>query len=363
MTQKKLSVLMVGPSRDARGGITSVVNGYFNAGIANLCNIHYIGTTSNGGYLSKVWAVLKALHKFIRLLPICDIVHIHLGGGVSMIRKQLFLNLAKHDGKLVIIHDHRPLAHNFSNKGPSFVKKNRKFFARADAVIVLSEGERQFYLKRKLCSPEKIYIIHNSVAIPAQNDFSFTTKKIINLAPMTKRKGQDVLIRAIPAVVRKVPEATFVFAGTGRISLYRQLAERVGVINFCKFRGWVSGKRKENIYQHATLYIQASRDEGMSMSLLEAMAHGLPVVATNVGGTSLIVQDGVEGFLVPSSDSNTLANRIIDVIKNKNLALKMSISARYQIENNFNIHKQIEKLITLYQNLFRKEHCVNGILS
>ncbi len=352
---KKLSVLMVGPARDAQGGITSVINGYFNAGLQNLCNFRFVGTTSNGNYFSKAVAAIRALKDFTQLLPSCDIVHIHLGSGVSMDRKNLFLNQAKKYGKPVIIHDHRPLQRDFSHQSASFINKNRRFFAKADAVIVLSEGERDFYLDRQLCDPRKIFVIHNSVAVPTKRYFSFSSKKVISLAQMTERKGQDILIKAIPSIIKKVPQAQFVFAGNGDATPYRNLAHQLNIAQHCNFVGWVSGRRKEEIFEDATVYIQSSRDEGMAMGLLEAMARGIPVVATNVGGTSLVVHDGINGSLIPSCNINMLANATIKVLENEKYAQITALKARSYIEHKFNIQLNLKQIVSLYKRVLAKK--------
>lgn len=351
MTDKKLSVLMVGPARDAQGGITSVVNGYFDAGLQNRCHLNYVGTTSNAGYAAKALAAWKALRRFDHLLPTADIIHIHLGSGVSMARKQLFLNRAKRYGKPVIIHDHRPLTSDFSGQGTSFLKRNRQFFEQADAVIVLSEGERAFYLREHLCQPANIAVIHNAVQIPEASYFSFSSKRVVVLAEMTPRKGQDVLIRAIPSIIRRVPAAVFVFAGNGDVTPYTRLAEKLGVTEHCRFLGWVSGNRKERVLSNASVYVQASRDEGMAMGLLEAMARGLPVVATDVGATARVVHDGREGFLIPPDDPDALAEHVSCLLEKQDMAANMSWAAKSLIQHQFNINTGLDRLMALYNQV------------
>jgi glycosyltransferase involved in cell wall biosynthesis len=347
----RLSVLMVGPSRDARGGITGVVNSYFEAGLNRLCHITYIGTTSSGGYLSKARAAMKALSHFSKLLPQYDVVHIHLGGGISVDRKQLFMNKAKSVGKPVVVHVHVNLERLFKGHGNAYKQRYYRFIGDADKVIVLSRQEQQFYIDNALCSPDKLMVFNNAVEIPKVNDFDSHSDKVIFLGHMTYLKAPDILIQAIPQITAFAPRMQFIFAGNGNSSPYQKLAQSLGVLPCCHFIGWVDRSKKEQMFNDSYAFVQSSRDEAMSMSLLEAMAHGLPVVATDVGATASIVRNGSEGFLIPPSDSGILADRVINLIKNRDLAQKMSRAARSRIVEDFNIQTQISKLIGLYMYL------------
>lgn len=351
MTDKKLSVLMVGPARDAQGGIATVINGYFRAGLPDACDLRFVGTTSNGNNIAKGIAALRALHEFDRLLPGCDLVHIHLGGGVSIYRKQLFMNHAVKAGKPVVAHVHVNLRRLFSGHSASFKNRYRRFLSRATKVIVLSGQEKQFYIENNLCEPENIIVFHNAIEIPDHNYFDDTSADVVFLGHMSEIKGPDVLVRAVPRIVSAIPQAKVIFAGDGDASPYRALAQSLGVASQCRFVGWVNSGQKEDILKHAYVYVQPSRDEGMSMSLLESMARGIPVVATDVGGTSLVVHDGVDGFLVPSLDSRAISDQVIKLFQDTALARTMSFEARSNITDHFDINKQVVRLVDIYHGV------------
>lgn len=344
-------VLMVGPSRDAHGGMASVVNGYYEAGLQDLCNLEYIETTSNGGILSKLLKVVFAMHEFTRLLPFADVVHVHLGAGISFERKSIFIRKAKRAGKPVILHEHRGIvARLLENGGESARRKNQELVDLVDAVIVLSEEWRDFYI-RNLCGEGKVFVLHNSVKIQGDSYFSFPASRVLFLGHMTDVKGPDVLVRAIPPVLKSVPSARFVFAGDGDSSVYEMLATELGVSHACMFTGWVEGDVKRRVMENTTVYCQPSREEGMPMGLLEAMSCGIPPVATAVGGTPQVVRDGLDGFLVSSEDSGALANCLITLLSDDKLAARIACAAQKRIADQFDSEKELGKLLDIYRSL------------
>lgn len=351
----KLKVLMVGPSRDAQGGITSVINGYYEAGLQNLCNLTFVGTTSNGNALAKGAAALRALHRFGQLLPECDLVHIHLGGGISIYREELFADKAIRAGKPVIAHVHMSHEYLFRRRSSTYKNKYRHLLGRADRVVVLSEKDRSFYIEQHICRPEQIVVLHNAIRVPVQSSFNAASTQVTFLGQVGQRKGTDVLIHAIPQVHAAVPKAVFVFAGDGDSAPYEDLARTLGVASSCHFVGWVGSVQREQLFRDTYVFVQPSRDEGMSMSLLESMARGIPVVATNVGGTSSVVRDGVDGLLIPSTDSKALAEGIIRLFTDKEYAQRMSGNARRRIKTQFDILSIPHKLISLYKEVTEQE--------
>lgn len=346
-----LRVLMVGPARDARGGMASVVNGYYEAGLQDLCDLEYVETTSNGGALSKALKAALAMRDFARLLPSCDIVHVHLGAGVSFERKKAFVRKAKAAGKFIVLHEHRGILMGLLEDGGELVRKrNRELISLVDAVVVLSEEWRDFYV-RHLCSEEKVFVLHNSVKVREGSLFSFSSSRVLFLGHMTDVKGPDVLVRAVPLVLESVPRARFVFAGDGDTTAYESLAAELGVSHACVFAGWVESDAKQRIMEGATVYCQPSRSEGMPMALLEAMSCGVPPVATAVGGTPQVVRDGLDGFLVPAEDPHALADRLIALLSDEKLAASIALAAKSRVEDQFNSKKELGNLIELYDSL------------
>ena len=101
------------------------------------------------------------------------------------------------------------------------------------------------------------------------------------------------------------------------------------------------------------VFVLSSVTEGISLTLLEAMASGLPVVVTNVGGNPEVVVDGETGFLVPPKNPEKMAEAIITLLKNKELAKKMGVAGRKRVEEKFSLERMVREYEEIYRNLLK----------
>lgn len=99
-------VLMIGPGRDVMGGISTVVNSYFDLRLNERVELRYIASMEDGNKIKKLWVALKAYLEFRKCLKDFDIVHVHMAAQASFTRKSAFIRLAKKAGKKIIIHQH-----------------------------------------------------------------------------------------------------------------------------------------------------------------------------------------------------------------------------------------------------------------
>lgn len=355
MTSKKQSaVIMLGPSLDSRGGMASVVNGYINAGIRDVCDFQYIETTRPGSVVAKVLTGISAYAKFRKGLTGCDVVHLHIGAGVSPIRKSLFAKIAKRAGKAVVIHEHRGvLAELYREGGDDFARKTRELYELADVAIVLSEEWKNFFAEN-VCDPSKLLVLHNSVPAPVDTPVLGREEKVLFLGHMTDVKGPDILVKAIPEVVKYHPACRFIFAGDGDARPYRVLAEELGVLDSCEFVGWVADREKDCLLRSCPIYCQPSRNEGMPMALLEAMGYGRACIATRVGGVPQVVDDGSDGIIVDPLDYERIGGAIVSLLDNREAIEEIGKAARLKVMDDFAPAKSIEKLSMLYEKLARK---------
>ncbi len=156
-----------------------------------------------------------------------------------------------------------------------------------------------------------------------------------------------MLLRAAPAVLLRHPTARFVFAGEGPLrSKLERLCRHLGV------EGAVDllGLRKDvpDLMRRASLFVRPSYLEGMPLTVLEAMASGLPVVATPAGGTPEILHDGLQGYLVPVGDEDKLSEAIIRVLDDPGRAAEMGRSGRHLIESGYTWEAVVERTEQVY---------------
>ena len=118
-----------------------------------------------------------------------------------------------------------------------------------------------------------------------------------------------------------------------------------------EFLGWVSGNKKEQAFQKASIYCLASDGEGFPMGVLDAWAYGIPCVVTPVGGIPDIVENGKNGLIFQIGDSKELAQQLENMITNKELRRKISKESLYLAQKTFNISTINKKLEKIYQKI------------
>lgn len=162
-------------------------------------------------------------------------------------------------------------------------------------------------------------------------------------------KGVDVLLGAWSEVSKDFPDAKLVLLGNDpSMNDLKVMADALGISGSVVFQGRVSGVVD---FLHATdVFVLPSLQEGMPNSLLEAMACGLPVVATMIGGAVDLVEDRVSGMLVSPNDAHALAESIKFLIRNETFARRIGDEAYQVIKNRFSLDSTVDKYIMLYQS-------------
>ncbi len=234
-----------------------------------------------------------------------------------------------------------------------------KWFSRSVAV---SHTIQQQVTDMRRVDPRKAMTIHYGVDTDLfkQNTNRAAVRKSLSLCPdtqilgtvarFTEQKGHCYLLDAAPDIVRSHPNVRFVFAGDGplRTSIEAQ-ADRLGVKSHCCFLGFRSDVT--DLLNAFDVFVLPSLYEGLPNVVLEAMACGLPVVATAVDGTPEAVRHGVTGFLVPPKDPGALANALIRLLEDENIVRLMGRNGRLRAEEVFSLDGQVRQFIHLYEQL------------
>jgi colanic acid/amylovoran biosynthesis glycosyltransferase len=210
------------------------------------------------------------------------------------------------------------------------------YFCRSQ-VIIFSESSDLDVLK----------IVHCGVNL---EDYEYRpprkeVKQIFCAARLAPEKGIEFLIQAIAILADKKCEFELSLAGDGssRVAL-RALTVRLGLAEHVKFLGNLTEQEIERELQTSDLFVLPSLAEGIPVSVMEAMAVGVPVIATNIAGTSELVEDGKTGFLVRPSDPDALADAIVRMTENYDLRLRMSEQGRIKVTDEFDSDKETQKL-------------------
>lgn len=235
----------------------------------------------------------------------------------------------------------------------------------ADAVVIDSEVQRKTAIQLG-CSPEKIL---EFPWFDLKDINVYTSKSTIrdklgwheNPIVVSTRKhelfyGVQYFIEAIPKVVNTLPEARFLIVGRGRLTerLKRRVKE-LGIEKYVRFMGYLPREDAIACVNASDVYVSTSFSDGTSASLLEAMALGVPSVVTDIPGNKEWIKDGWNGYLVPVKDPKSLAEKIVQLIRDKEVGERLGENARNTVENKVNWRKNMKSFSDLIVQLASKK--------
>lgn len=339
------------PDRLVKGGIASVVNGYREHDFSGKCEVSYIESYRNGSKWEKLAKALKGYLLFFRemILNKPDIVHIHSSFGPSFYRKMPFIYMACFRGVPVINHIHGAEFETFYLKASDRKKRRiRKVYGKCTMLIALSEEWKRNL--ESVVSPEKITVIENYCKIP---DLSGTEKKkqILFLGEIGKRKGCYDIPEIYGRVLEKGERLPLIMAGDGELAEVKKLFEDRDLQKDISFPGWVQGADKDKCLKESGIFLFPSYYEGMPMAVLEAMAYGMAIVTTRVGGIPHLLEDGVNGYLCEPGDIEGLSKRLLELSKDGDKRRKMGERARQKAIEEYSMESHIKKLMDLYDRV------------
>ena len=344
-------ILMIGTSFETKGGISTVVNAYREHGLFEKNDITYLSTHCDGSGLKKtiitIKAVLCCLYYF--LFASFSLVHIHLSSRASFFRKSLFIALCHLFKKPIILHLHgSEFEIFFDQELPPWLRTMAlKVFNSPEVIITLSDQWNQ-WVSATVTSPE-IVTIHNSINKPRLlEEVVRNQQQILFLGRIGTRKGAYDLIEAMVDVVAKYPDVILKMGGDGELEQAAMMAEEKGIAKNIEFVGWVRGEDKAKLLAESGIYILPSYNEGMPMSVLEALSVGLPVISTTIGGIPEQVTDQVEGLLVKPGDIKGIADSISTILSDQAVYDSMSAAAKLKFDGQFSADIILPQLESLY---------------
>lgn len=222
-------------------------------------------------------------------------------------------------------------------------------------VVAVSRAIRERIVNVAGIPQDCIQVIHNGLDLqrmprPAFEDNAtlgnWRCPVIGTLGHLSQKKGQRVFLQAVRLLIEKGLDAEFVVLGDGpdRTAL-RNLADELQVTRRVTFTPHtVSGQLGQ-----LDILVEPSLQEGLGMSVMQAMATGVPVVATGVGGLYDLIEDGVTGIMVPASDAAALADAIWRLLNNSSERLELAKQARLMIERDFSAEHVAGELLDYYR--------------
>lgn len=351
----KPCIVMLGDSIAGPGGIAAVVRTYIDTGFLRERNIAYLSNYEGAGPLRQISVVRAAIFAFLRLRFVqgVSLVHIHSASRGSFWRASLFGELARITGVPYVLHIHSGEFPVFFNEGCGRFAKAivRRALHRAAGVICLTPGWKA--MLQPIAPQATLTPLPNPVAVPDDlpTPISTPAPRLLFLGRLTEKKGLFDLFQAMPRVLSRFPDVQLVVAGDGDIETARQCARELGIEHAVVFVGWIDGLRKERCLKEAALIVVPSHFEAFSMSILEAMAYGKPVVATSVGGVPEVLIDGLHGSLVAPRDPMALADALVGLLADQTLMTRMGIAGHNHARENYAAVRIAAMLGTYYDSL------------
>jgi glycosyltransferase involved in cell wall biosynthesis len=300
---------------------------------------------------NAIFALLRA-----RLSSPC-VAHINITGRGSTIRKIILLSVARAIGLRYVLHLHDyDYAKYYSGRGTLLKRLIAAVFRRAAAVIVLGRRELEVIPQLLQLERDRVTILHNAVADPEpdldRERVSGSPCHLLFLGYLSARKGVPDLLRALGSPTLKHLRWRATLAGGGPIDEFRNLAKDLGILEKLRFPGWLDEAGASGLCANADVLVLPSYAEGLAMSVLEGLSHGLAVVTTPVGAHSEVIEPEVSGILVPPGDVTALANALARVIEDESLRSRLASGARKRFLEAFDIRRYAIRLEQLHAGLF-----------
>jgi glycosyltransferase involved in cell wall biosynthesis len=346
-------VLQVGPALGVRGGISSVEK-LIVSEMSDTINVHHIASSEDGSSWRKLGAFMRAIGELAAALRRYEraVVHIHFSARGSALRKVVFAWMALRARKPLILHAHSGSFDTFFRRLPRGLQNIvKRVFSRADCFVVLSTQWHEFYTRELGIPVHLVRVLPNPTRLPEALPSRAGREKVqfLFLGRISTTKGAFVMFEAFAALPPHMSSRVrLVFAGDGEVEKLRALAKQYSYD--IDVHSWVDSTQRDALLAASDVFVLPSFFEGLPMSLLEAMAAGLPVITTPVGGIPDVVTNGTEGLLVQPGDVQALRDAMCTLIEDEPRRLEFGKRARAKAEQ-FDVSHYALELTKIYRKV------------
>lgn len=322
--------------------------------------LKFVSTVEEGSKPKKALifaiACLKTLLLLIKGWP--QVAHIHFTSRASSLRKLILAHLCRLFGKEVILHSHGAEYHLFvKSLRPSFRRWTVDTLKMANCLICLSERWRRFFVDLGVNKRHTV-VLPNPIA-PAPHVQKIENKSCVQflfLGEIGIRKGAFDIVKAVSILPDRVKNNIRVLiVGNGMIQELRKAIENANLCGIIQVADWVDAETRDKLLAESDALLLPSYNEGLPMSVLEAMSFALPVITTPVGGIPEYVHDRESGLLIEPGNVRALANAIQQLACDPDLRSKLGNAAREAVKP-LDVKLYCAKLGTVYDYVISKGH-------
>lgn len=356
-TTKPLKILQVGPLPPPVGGMATVIEDLRKEQEKDhkVRVLNTVKTTSDDrSLLEGVWAQLKLITalKMLCLFWRPDVVHIHTCSQATFWRNSLDVLISRTLMRKVVLHIHGARFHKFlGSLSGGWAWWARRVFAMSNATIVL--GDQWKKVLEPWCPPGRVYVVPNGVPVPEAIERSRPERwRIICMANYEERKGQADLIRAV-AAMEDSENVELLLPGfeseSGQRQVLLDLAAKLGMADRVDIPGPLMGQDKEVAFAESHIFCLPSYDEGLPMSMLEAMARGLPVLVTSVGAIPEVIVNDENGLMIEAGDIDAMTAALSRLTSEEGLAERLGVTGRQLVIDDFSVARVARQVDGVYR--------------
>ncbi|MEK6984706.1 MAG: glycosyltransferase family 4 protein [Nanoarchaeota archaeon] len=306
----------------------------------------------------------KAFFKILQLRYKIEIVHLHFVGLNSF-----FCWIASKIIKVPLVATIHGIDVCPKNYLHNFLIRMYLFFPKK----IMAVSRYTFDLAALNCDRKKLIVVNNGVDLEKlkvtksrevmKKELNLGNKKILlSVGGLVKRKGIDIVIKALHGVIKKVPNLAYLVIGRGsELENLKVLSKSLGLEEKVRFLGYVSNSEIANYFNLCDVFVLMSNTikdkggiEGFGIVYIEASAMGKPAIGGKSGGTGDAIVDNATGFRVQPNSLNELIKKLILLLRNDRLRLKMGSAGRKRVLKNFLWKHNVEKTIEVYKAALKR---------
>lgn len=343
-------IVIVGSEPGTTGRVGLMLKLYREAGLFERLPIKTIRTVTEGGRFANLAQTGGAALQLLRLLLRRDVNLAHIQLAENFYRKSLFVRLVRVFRRPVIVHLHgNDFFEYFEHGKPRRQEYVQRVLASVQCIVLQTERHRR--RMADIAPGVRLEVLPNaSRAIAVQTELR-EVQHFLFLGRVDRDSGIDDVLRAIAVLAADYPALKLTCAGNGERDWLRQQAEAYEIADRVTACSHVWGTEKERLLSQAGALVFPAHAETQTVSLIEALAAGLPVIATAVGATPEIVEDGKQGILYAPGDVAALADAVRKLCDGPDAASEMGVAGQFRWHERFSITAALAQLELLYKDL------------
>ena len=348
------------PWSPAGGGMFKVadylISGQRAAAGAGYATLRPLDTRGAGSAVASLLFLAVALFAILRgrLGGRLAGVHVNMAERMSLVRKGAVVVTCWLLRVPVVIHLHGEMRRFFQRLPAPAQGLTRWMFSRAAGVVVIGATARRFVTEELGVPQERVDVVENGVPGPAAapvraSGEAQAAPRVLFVGRLCDAKGVVDLLEGAARASRSGTAMRLTLVGGGsETDRYAQLAASLGIASFTEFAGWCDEERVSQLLSEAALLVLPSHDEVLPLVVLEALAHGVPVLCTPVGELPHAFKDGVHVRFVPLRDPGALAAALQETLADPELLRRLSANGRRTYEERYSMERFFSRIAAVH---------------